>query len=273
LTKILLSAFLSSTLLIATQTPEQLTTDIATINAKIDTLKAKVATLTAQLPINNSFITHTELGFIMTDGNTETISYNADIAISKRFNDHKFKLTFNGQYAYDNTDQSDDEIKNQYFTELTYNYSVTDIFAFNYINGFKQDKFSNFDYQFYTGPGATYKALVSTSHTIHLEGNILYSVDNLIDKEGKKEEYSAYRAKVTYAWQIITNSLKFDQELSYRSSFEETENYFAFSKSTLSSKINDTFSAGLSYTLDYVNEAGLAEHTDSTLSASLIIDY
>ncbi|MEA3228329.1 MAG: DUF481 domain-containing protein [Campylobacterota bacterium] len=271
--KIILSSLVTSTLLLATQTPEQLTADIAQANADIESLQAKVVELTAQLPTNNSFITHSELGFIMTDGNTETISYNADISILKSFNEHKFKLTFNGQYAYDNTDKANSEIKNQYFTELTYNYSFTDSFAFTYLNGFKQDKFSNFDYQFYTGPGATYKLLTSDTQNLELEGNILYSVDNILgENTPQREEYSAYRAKVAYALQIVEN-LNFDQELSYRGSFEDEENYFVYSKSALSSKINDIFSAGLSYTLEYVNEAGEAEHTDGTLTASIIIDY
>jgi len=273
LKKIILSSLLATTLLLSAQTPEELNTQIADNNAQIALLKAKVAELSAQLPINNAFITHTELGFMMTDGNTETISYNADVAISKRFDAHKFKFNFNGQYAYDNTDNASTEIKNQYLTELTYNYDISNAFSFSYLNGFKQDKFSNFDYQFYTGPGATYKAIISKIHNLEIEGNILYSIDNLLGANTpEREEYSAYRAKAVYGWQIA-DSLKFDQELSYRGSFEQEENYFVFSKSMLTSKINDILSAGLSYTLNYVNDAGLKEHTDGTLSASIIIDY
>ena len=271
--KIVLSSLVATTLLFSAQTPAELNLKIADNNTQIEALKAKNAELSAQLPINNAFITHTELGFIMTDGNTETISYNADVAISKRFDEHKFKLTFNGQYSYDNTDNSSKEIKNQYLTELTYNYDISDVISFTYLNGFKQDKFSNFDYQFYTGPGATYKAIVSKAHNLELEGNLLYSVDNILGANTpEREEYSAYRAKAVYGWQIA-DSLKFDQELSYRGSFEQEENYFVFSKSMLTSKINDILSAGLSYTLNYVNDAGLKEHTDGTLSASIIIDY
>ena len=271
--KIVLSSLIATTLLYSLQTPEELNLKIADNKAQIATLKAKNAELTALLPINNAFITHTELGFIMTDGNTDTISYNADVAISKRFNAHKFKLTFNGQYSYDNTDNASTEIKNQYLTELTYNYDINDRFSFSYLNGFKQDKFSNFDYQFYTGPGATYKAIISKNHKLELEGNILYSIDNIIGANTpERDEYSSYRTKAVYNWQIA-DSLKFDQELSYRGSFEQGDNYFVFSKSMITSQINSILSAGLSYTLNYANEAGTLKHTDGTLNASIIIDY
>jgi len=273
LKKIFLSSLVASTLLLSAQTPEELNAQITKNNAQIEELKAEVAQLTAQLPINNAFITHTELGFIMTSGNTETVSYNADLAVSKRFDAHKFKFTFNGQYAYDNTDGASTEIKNQYLTELTYNYDISDFISFTYLNGFKQDKFSNFDYQFYTGPGMTYKAIVSDSHNLEVETNFLYSVDNIVGKNSpEKDEYTAYRAKALYSWQIFDN-LKFDEELSYRGSLEQQTNYFAFSKSMITNKINDILSAGISYTMDYVNESGDAEHTDSTLSISIIIDY
>ena len=235
--------------------------------------------------------THTELGYIKTDGNTETQTFNLDAKAKKAWGKHIGNLLFDGQYA----DDSGVETKNKYIVELNYDYAFTDRFAFTYLAGYKSDKFSAFDSQAYTGPGAKYKAIVSDAHNLTLEGNILYSMDEISDVEydaggnvinypnaantpvasvvqGDSDNYAAYRAKAVYTWQMLEN-LKFDQELSYRGSFEETSNYFVFSKTALVSKLSGMFSAGLSYKVDYVNEAGLKDDTDTTLTANLIIDY
>ena len=260
----------------------------------LSSLVASSLLLAAEPDLNkdDALVTHTELGYIKTDGNTETQTFNLDAKAKKGWGKHIGNLLFDGQYA----DDSGIETKNKYLIELNYDYEFTDRFAFTYLAGYKVDKFSSFDSQAYTGPGAKYKAIVSDAHNLTLEGNILYAMDEisavyyadtaktisinypnstagaLAMDPSISDNYGAYRAKAIYTWQILEN-LKFDQELTYRGSFEETSNYFIFSKSALTSKFTDMFSAGLSYKVDYVNEPGLKDNTDTTLTANLIIDY
>ena len=240
---------------------------------------------------DDALVTHTELGYIETQGNTETKTFNLEAKATKGWEKHIFHFIFDGQYA----DDKGIETKNKYFVELEYDYEFTDRFAFAYLVGYKSDKFSAFNYQAYTGPGAKYKAIISKNHNLSIEGNILYSVDEISDIKydgagnvinypnpnntpvastdlGDTDTYSSYRVKGIYGWQILEN-LKFDQELSYRSSFEDSNKYFVFSKTALSSKISDMFSAGISYKVDYVNEAGTKDNTDTTLTLNLIMDY
>ena len=217
---------------------------------------------------DNAFVTHTELGYIGTTGNTKTTTFNLDTNVKKSFDKHIFKLLLDGQYASDNDVAS----KNKYYLELTYDYQFTKRLAFSYLVGYKEDRFSSFDYQFFTGPGIKHKTIISTTHNLTLEGSILYSVDDYYDPAIGTEEYSAYRAKGTYNWKMLKN-LKFEQELSYRGSFENADKYFVYSKSAFASKISDIFSAGISYKVDYVNQAGAKKHTDTTLTANLIMDY
>ena len=224
-------------------------------------------TLQADKTEDDALATHSELGYIQTDGNTKTKTFNLDSTLKKGWGKNIFKLKLDAQYASDN----DTETKNKYLIELNYNYEFSKRFAFDYLIGYKSDKFSSFDYQFYTGPGAQYKAIDAAKHTLALSGNILYAKDDFKDSD-KSNSYAAYQAKGIYGWKI-TQSLKFDQELSFRGSFEESSNYFIFSKSAIISKISDIFSAGLSYKVDYVNEPGDKEKTDTTLTANLIIDY
>ena len=240
---------------------------------------------------DQALVTHTELGYIQTSGNTETKTFNLDAKAKKSWGHHIFGLMFDGQYA----DDDGKETKNKFVTELEYDYEFTDRFSFDYLLGYKSDKFSGFEYQAYTGPGLAYKAIVSDTHNLELSGNILYSMDSYedvyrddngdvinypaptdtgtLDAEAYDDDYFGYKLKGIYAWQILEN-LKFDQELSIRGSAEEVDNYFVFSKTGISSKLSDMFSAGISYKVDYINlPAEGKESTDTTLTANLIIDY
>ena len=238
------------------------------------------------------FITHTEFGYIETQGNTRTQTFNLESKVKKGWDRHITSFLFDGQYASD----KGNEIKNKYIIELEYDYEFTDRFAFDYLVGYKQDRFSGFDYQFYTGPGAKYKAIKTDKHDLSLEANILYSADDIEDtdydssgdvveypnpdniaiastKSGYKDEYAAARVKLVYNWQILQN-LGFDQELSYRCDLGDADVYFAFSKTALNTKISDIFSAGVSYKVDYSNNPATdKEYADRTFTANLIIDY
>ena len=234
--------------------------------------------------------THTELGYIETDGNTKTKTFNLDAEAEKTWGKHEAKVLFDGQYA----DDSGMETKNKYLIELNYLYKFTDRFAFDYLVGYKADKFSSYDYQFYTGPGAEYKAIAMKKHQLAVSGNILYAIDQETDTNydadgnvipypentpvaavtyGEKNDYAAYRFKGVYDYKI-TESLSFNQELSIRGQLNDLQNYFGYSQTSLNSKISDIFSAGISYKADYVNQPSEdKEHTDTTLTLNLIIDY
>jgi len=251
-----------------------------------------VMALEPDLKKDDLLVTHTELGYIETQGNTRTQTFNLESKVKKGWGKHVTHLLFDGQYASDKSD----EIKNKYLIELEYDYELTDRFAFNYLLGYKQDKFSGFDYQCYTGPGAKYKVIKTDKHNLSLEANILYSVDEIEDtkydsngkiieypnpddtptasvKKGNTDEYGAARAKLVYNWQILKN-LKFDQELNYRCDLGDADVYFAFSKTALNTKISDIFSAGVSYKVDYSNNPATGkEYADRTFTANLVIDY
>jgi putative salt-induced outer membrane protein len=212
-------------------------------------------------------VTHTELGYIQTTGNTKTKTFNLDGNAKKAWGKHQGKITFDGQYASDNGD----ETKNKYLIELNYNYAITDRLSFDYLVGYKADKFSGYDYQFYTGPGLQYKVLTGDIHKLVVDGNLLYSKDKYTDAQS--EDYAAYRLKGVYDYQISKN-LKFNQELSIRGQFDDMPNYFAFSKTSFISKLSDIFSAGVSYKIDYANRPPMdKQKTDTTFTLNLIADY
>ncbi len=239
----------------------------------------------------SELVTHTEFGYNRTTGNTDTQTFSLDAKATKNWQMHVASVLFDGQYSSD----GDVETKNKYYTEAQYDYKFTDRFALNYLIAYKADKFSAYGYQFFTGPGIKYKAIAGDVHNLSLEGNVLYAVDEILDENfdgngelieypnpddvptaetiaGKTDSYAAYRTKAVYTWQMLEH-MKFEQEISYRGSFEDASNHFVFSKTGLTGKISDIFSAGVSFKYDFVNEPGDLENTDTTLTANLIMDY
>jgi len=219
---------------------------------------------------DTALISHAELGYQSTSGNTQTDTFTFDGNVKKAWDVHSISAKADAQYAKD----EDTVIKNKFSAELKYNYAFTNSILFDYTLGYKKDKFSAFNYQAYTGPGLKYIAINNKEHTLDFTGSILYSMD---DYDGaitaETEEYSSFKAELNYGWKI-TETLKFTQDLSYRSSFEDSDVNFAYSKTAIITKISDMFSAGLSYKIDYVNEVPTGiDNSDKTLAINLILDY
>ena len=273
--KITLSLLLTSSLMMAADVAVdqvKLAADIEVAKAEKTAVEAKLKALKAQLAQNQEIMTHMQLGYIKTDGNTNTETFSLDGLFKKAWGKNSASIIFDGQYG--NADGV--ETKNKYFTELEYAYLFTDTLSFTYLLGYKNDKFSSYNYQAYTGPGLKWVSYKSDRQKLDLEGSILYSQDELqvaVAPNDATITYGAYQAKLAYELQILKN-LKFNQGLSYRSSFEKVDNYFIFSKSELSSKISDIFSAGISYKIDYANiVASGTKRRDNTLGAFISLDY
>ncbi len=268
--KILTSTLLLSASLIANIAIHK---EISEKKAQIAQLQTSLSTLEASLPVvvkkkDNSFITHAEFGFINTSGNTDTRAYNLDLKINKSWDKHHLNFLLDAQYS----DDKGIEKNNKYLIESQYNYEIREKISFDYLLGYKKDKFSGYNYQLYTGPGAKYKAIEEKNHNLILVGNILYTQDEL-ERPKLKNDYTSFRVKGVYKWQILEN-LKFTQDINYRVEVDEMDNYFVYSKSSFVSKISDLFSFGIAYKIDYVNTPPESiSHTDKTLTANLIIDY
>ena len=216
--------------------------------------------------------TYTKLGYISTQGNTKTENFSFDTKWEKRFGKHGFTWLFDAEYGKaEDASGKYTANKNKYFTELGYNYSFTDHLSCDYLVGYKHDKFSAYEYQFYTGPGAKYQAVKTKTHKLFISANILFSRDKHFDTS-KTDNYSSLQAKGEYTWQI-TKNLKFEETASYRSDLGNIDNYFVYSDSELSSKISDILFAGIGYKIDYANLSGDKKHTDKTFLITLAIDY
>ena len=220
---------------------------------------------------DSAYVSHAELGYVNTSGNTDTETFGFDGNIKKSWGKHGATLKADAAYGK----AGDATTKKKAFAELSYDYALTERLAFNYVLGYKYDAFSGFDYQAYTGPGLKYKAIVEKMQTLDLTASILYSIDNNnAIGSSDSDSYSSYRLEADYMY-AFSKDVKFTQNLSYRASFEESDKYFVFSKTALTTKLSDILSAGVSYKLDYMNEANFLgkEYSDKTFLISLIFDY
>jgi putative salt-induced outer membrane protein len=246
---------------------------------------------------SSELVTHTEIGYINTSGNTKTETFTMDMKIKKEFDKHIFAALFQAKYSKENRVESG----NNFLGELGYDYKFSKLFSLNYLLGYKRDKFSSFEYQLYTGPGFKYLAINNSKvHNLNFTLSYLYSVDQKVDlyndlsqepiehpfvdadgndiiktkyKNGEKSDYDSARISLEYRLKI-SKDLRFNQDATYRQDLSDSDKYFAYSKTTISSKIAENLSAGLSYKLDYTNlvDEGI-ERTDKILTANLIIDY
>jgi len=240
------------------------------------------------------YSSHVELGYVSTSGNTDTKSSSFDGMAKAEWGKNVLQLDLDYLYGEENSIENN----NKLVLEINYDHKVAKHFALNYLFGYKDDKFSGFEYQAYTGPGVKYIAIESDIQKLDFQSNVLYSEDSEMDKfyapngdeikypyaspdrnatttrvDGKTDDYWSFFVKGDYLWNI-TDSFKFIQMLSYRVDTENTDIYFVNSKSALESKISDTFSMGVNYKITYVNSPPDGnERTDKVLTVALILDF
>jgi len=159
-----------SLLLSADLTPEEIAADKALIKdekakletAKIQAAEAKATIEAAQkrlaaaekiikkeeiaLPAKDGgeivFTTHAELGYVKTTGNTDTSSGSLDFMQKAEWGKNTVQLDID--YLYGEEDGV--ENNNKLIVLLDYDYKFAKHISFDYLTGYKDDKFSGFDY-------------------------------------------------------------------------------------------------------------------------------
>ncbi len=211
--------------------------------------------------------THTELSYIQTSGNTDTSSFGMDFHAQKSWLPHEIAIDFESNYAR----SGNKETKNVWLLETHYYYHFSKNLEIEYLIGYKKDKFSGFNYQFYNGPGVGWQAIRTSDQNLSFNLLLLYSVDSYTTAQ--KDIYPSGRAGLEYKYQI-TPALSFVEEANWRSDLSRPSNWFLYSKSSLYNTIDGKIKLGLSYKIDYKNHP--PEHKkkmDRTLMISLVLDW
>ncbi len=251
------------------QNIEDVKDEIKETKEKIQRLNENLKELESNLPKDDYIIKAVaEIGYTANSGNTDTEALNADAKITNIWDLHSLEIAMLYQFGTENGEEN----KNRFLGEMNYDYKLSHRLSLDYLTAYKDDKFSGYDYQFYTGPGAKYLVIEDEAQDLTVDGNILYAKDKLFG--GEDRAYTAYRLKGVYNAQLLEN-LKFHQTLSYRSELNDLENYFVYSKTAFTTKLTDVFSAGIAYHVDYINKPVLEgkTSTDKMFTFNLIANY
>lgn len=216
--------------------------------------------------------THVELSYMNSSGNSETDTFSLKGDFHKKLDEvQSFKGKTTGLYV---TGNDGEEITNKFYIEGEYNHKITDNF-FGYLKtNYTAEKFSGFEYRINVGPGIGYQfPIKNKNHNLDLSAGISYSEDKLDSVEEITEDYMSGTTSLKYLW-TITDSWKFKQDLSMQLDFEDSENYNGKSVSAIEHKISSLLSLGISYSINYQNNAPAdSQDTDKLFLTSLIIDY
>ncbi len=225
------------------------------------------ALLVATGAIATPWYTHTELSYIQTSGNTDTSSFGLDFHAQKSWLPHEIAFDFDSHYAT----SDGKETKKVWFLETHYYYHFSKILELEYLVGYKRDKFSGFEYQFYTGPGVGWQVIQSMDQNLSLNLLVLYSIDSYTT--GQKDIYPSGRAGLEYTYRI-TPTLTFAEEANWRSDLSHPSNWFLYSKSSFYSTIDGKLKLGVSYKIDYKNRPPEdKKKMDRTFMVSLVVDW
>jgi len=250
----------------ATQIADEAKSEIKTAKAKLAEAEKRIKKVEQQSE-DARYKTKTALSYSNTKGNTDTTRFGLDFHGERKRKKNTMTLDVTALQSSSNGVEDN----NKWNALAQYDRDLTKRLYFNYLIAYGEDKFSGFDYQFNTGPGLGYKAVDSDAHKLNLRANALYSKDSI--ENGGTNEYASWVAGFNYKWAVLDN-LDFLQNAHFKSQADHFENYFVYSKTSIESQINGTFSLGLSYQVDYKNiPAEDRERTDRVFLASLIINY
>lgn len=211
-----------------------------------------------------------EASFSKTNGNTDTMTVSGRIKVSRYI--EEFKVTFSG--AMLRTESSGTETEDKMKFEIRAERDLTEklfaIGSFSYL----RDTFAGYNFRIFVGPGVGYTFIDSEERLLQAVSLLLYNYDDYsVGTQGTDENISL-KLSGKYS-QHITETISFKQSLDYTVSLEDGSKFFIDSETRFEVRLNDTFSLGLSYLINYQNEppSAAVDRTDTTFFTSIIADF
>jgi putative salt-induced outer membrane protein len=233
--------------------------------------------------VNTELKTHTELSYVNTSGNSYTEILSIKVEFDKYFdktNQIKGKgegIYSKSQFESEESGEMEEEIvANKLYLEGEYAYNFEDSSLFTFIKSdYTNDRFSGYEYRLNLGPGLGYKIPIKNErHSLDLALSIQYTQDKTDEVASDTEIYSSGKSTLKHLWRVKKGT-KFKQNISYQTSFDDSENYFIESTTGIEIQLTDRLSLGSSYKVNYQNILPTedAVHTDKIFLTSVIIDY
>jgi putative salt-induced outer membrane protein len=209
-----------------------------------------------------------ELSFVDTGGNTDVISLSAKNLLKYQFSD-ELEGAWKLGALYGESDS--EKTAESYFTELRFDYLLTERLYTYAFGGWMQDEFAGIDSRYYFGPGVGYKFVTGPKHFLVGETGLNYVKEEYTDHTDK--DYIDGRAFAKYEY-AFTEKNRFSQSLEFLYDFDDSDNYRVTSETAVVSALSDYVSLKASYVIKYDNEPipKTLKETDTTLAVTLVVN-
>jgi putative salt-induced outer membrane protein len=211
-----------------------------------------------------------EASFSKTNGNTDTMTVSGKIKVTRYI--EEFKISAFGAVLRTESDgtETEDKLKFDLLAERDITERLFVLGTFSYL----RDTFAGYNFRIFVGPGVGYTIIDTEKRLLQATSSLLYNYDDFSTGTEGTDENISFKLTGKYS-QHLTETVSFKQILSYTVSLEETKKFFIDSETRLEARLNDTFSLGLSYIINYQNDppSPSVDETDTTLFTSIIADF
>lgn len=211
-----------------------------------------------------------EASYASTNGNTDTMTVSGKIKVTRYIEDFKVSASGAVLRTESNDVETEDKLRLDILAERDITESLYALGSFLYL----RDTFSGYNFRIFLGPGVGYTFIDTEERLIQATASLLYNYDDYSSGTAGTDENVSFKLSGKYS-QHITETITFKQLLSYTLSLEDGDKSFIDSETKLEVRLNDTFSLGVSYIINFQNEppSPSIDKTDTTLFTSIIADF
>jgi putative salt-induced outer membrane protein YdiY len=222
----------------------------------------------------NSLHVETELGVILTTGNTETSSYKAKFLAKQETKNWKNKFLLDFLYKEDELEndsgaKATEVTAEKYFLSAQGDYKLNEkhsaLFVFA---SYEDDRFSGYTYQGSVALGYSDRIFGNKASFLEFSAGPGYSFNKT--DAGISDQAAMARIAIAYEYKFSGHA-KFNQDLSTEISVENDSNEKSKSESAITANLMDSLSLKASYTITNNSEVEAGnENTDTTTSVGVV---
>jgi putative salt-induced outer membrane protein len=218
----------------------------------------------AETEETKSWSASAELGFLHTDGNSETETLNAKFDGKKQYKSWEHHLVLEAL----NSSANDVRSSEKYMAGLQSDYAINDRSYFLSALDWEKDRYSSFDYQASLVLGYGYKVLVQDDQKLSLEVAPGYRVSEFVSGDTQKE--GIVRLAERYFYKLSETS-SLNQSLSYEWGDDNAITRFNIS---ITSQVAGDLSMKAGYGLKHNSEVPSgAKNTSTETSVTLVYSF
>lgn len=182
-----------------------------------------------------------ELGYVMTSGNSDTETLTAKFNASTEIDAWKHQITLGAM----NSNSNDIQSSEKYLIEGQSDYTISErSYALGVIT-WEKDRFGSYDHSTSVALGAGYKAIDEDNMKLNFE--LAPGYRSIVDHNGNNTEDAIVRLAETFSWKL-SDSSTLDQNLSSEYGESNTTTKFGIS---LTSQVSGALSTKLGYALKH----------------------